>query len=67
MIESTELTQEITNAGAKLIPPAAVTMVSVAGYTLQDWVFIATIGYLVLQATHLLWKWWRETKAKNGA
>jgi len=67
MIESTELTQEVSNAGAKLLPPAVVSVVSASGYTLQDWVFIATIGYLILQAVHLLWKWRKEAKAKQNA
>jgi len=67
MMESTDLTQEVSNAGAKLLPPAVVSVVSASGYTLQDWVFIATIGYLLIQATHLLWKWRREAKAKSAA
>lgn len=67
MIETTELTQEVGNAGAKLLPPAVVSVVSASGYTLQDWVFIATIGYLVLQAIHLLWKWRKESRAKQAA
>lgn len=37
-----------------------------AGYalTLNDWVGIATIGYVLLQAAYLVWKWRREARGK---
>ena len=30
--------------------------------TLNEWVAIATLAYIGLQAAFLLWKWWREAK-----
>jgi len=63
MMDSTELTQEVTNAGAKLIPPVTVGIASATGWTVQDWMYAATIFYVVLQASHLLWKWWKEYRS----
>ena len=36
-----------------------------AGYTLNEWVAIVTIIYILLQAAYLLWKWRREAKSKR--
>jgi hypothetical protein len=47
-------------AAAKSAPPA-----TIACLTLNEWVAIATIAYIVLQTAHLVWKWRRE--AKGGA
>jgi hypothetical protein len=54
-----ELPQEIL----KSAPPVAVTAVSVAqDMTLNQWVAIATLAYIVMQMVYLGWKWWREHK-----
>jgi hypothetical protein len=37
------------------------------GMTLQDWVFIATLAYIALQAGWLLWKWWKAANTKGWA
>lgn len=39
----------------KLAPPA-----TVAGLTLNDWVMLATLLYVILQALYLARKWMRE-------
>lgn len=57
-----EIATEAGVAAAKLAPPAAVVTASASGYTLQDWVGIATLIYLALQAAYLAWKWWRESR-----
>lgn len=55
--------QEIAQEAMKATPPVAVALAGhFAGMTLQDWVLIATLVYVVLQAGHLLWKWYREIK-----
>jgi hypothetical protein len=33
--------------------------------TLNHWVALATLGYILLQAAYLIWKWRREAVAKN--
>jgi hypothetical protein len=54
----TEAAQQV----AKATP--AVAGATIAGLTLNEWVAIATITYIVLQAGYLLWKWRRELKKK---
>lgn len=49
-------------ASLKSAPPVAVSALSVAGVSLQDWVLIATFAYIVLQAAHLAWKWYRDSR-----
>ena len=44
-------------AGLKLSPPAAAM---IFGFTLNEWVAIATLIYIALQAFYLAWKWQRE-------
>lgn len=41
--------QEIAEAGAKAALPVSVVGLSVAGITLDQWVYILTIIYLVMQ------------------
>ena len=49
----------------KAIPPIAVTAVAtVSSWTMSDWMALATIGYVALQALYLLWKWYRELRGK---
>jgi hypothetical protein len=63
--------QVISDAGseaAKASPPLAVVGASaMTGMTLQDWVFIATLAYIALQAGWLLWKWWKAANTKGWA
>ncbi len=55
------LSREVVAASIKTAPPVTVWALS-----LNEWVAIATIGYVVLQAGYLLWKWRREWKAKQA-
>ena len=32
------------------------------GVSLQDWVYILTLVYLVLQIAYLVWKFWRRSR-----
>jgi len=51
---------EITRQGVNAVPPAAIYAIAyIAHITLDDWVKIATIGYIALQAVYLLIKVWR--------
>ncbi|AYJ85545.1 hypothetical protein D3Y57_05555 [Sphingomonas paeninsulae] len=42
---------------SKTIPPLAVTSVTVAGLSLQEWVYVATLVYTVLQIGMVVWRW----------
>ena len=47
---------EYIAAVGKASPPLAVTSVAAAGYSLQDWMFIVTILYTLLQGSVLIYK-----------
>jgi hypothetical protein len=49
-------TEAVTEA-LKSTPP-----VVVAWLTLNEWVAVATVAYIVVQAAYLLRKWWREER-----
>jgi hypothetical protein len=58
----TDLAQE----AMKSTPPVAVAGAAwVFGLTLNDWVAIGTLLYLVLQGAFLVWKWWKEANRKE--
>lgn len=38
----------------KMIPPAGVTVTTICGITLADWVYIATFIYIIIQTVILL-------------
>ena len=49
---------------AKAAP--AVAGAAAAGITLNHWVALATVVYIVLQALYLARKWWREEREAGG-
>lgn len=51
---------EMLAAARNASPPVAVSGLVLGGVSLQDWVFILTIVYLLAQTAYLGWKWWRE-------
>lgn len=55
VMPKTTAVQEI----AKATPPVVAYF---TGLTTHDWAAIATIAYVVLQASYLVWKWWREAR-----
>lgn len=63
----TDHTESLAAAAIKLSPPASVVAVSVAGMSLQDWVYALTLLYTVLLIAQHVWsKWyapWRDRKA----
>ncbi len=57
--------QEITTEAVKAAPPVAVSVAAATdALTLNDWMLIATIGYVLIQAGYLIWKWFREWRRK---
>lgn len=53
------LGRDVGLAVAKTLPP--VTMYTL---TLNEWVAVATILYIMLQAAHLIWKWGRDMRSR---
>lgn len=49
---------------AKAAP--AVAGAATFSLTLNHWVAIATVIYIVIQALYLLRKWWREERGQDG-
>lgn len=59
--------EHITVESIKATPPVAIAAGStLADISLNQWVAVATIAYIALQAGYLLWKWYKEYKNKNG-
>lgn len=56
---------DASNEAVKASPPIAVLGATVYGMTLQDYVFVLTIVYLVAQISWLLWKWYRAFTTKG--
>jgi hypothetical protein len=65
----TQFKIDLVNEVLKSAPPLAV--VGTAWYLkleLDDWLKLATIGYIALQAVYLLWRWyqdWKKTKPRK--
>lgn len=58
--------QAIASEVTKSAPPVALSIAAtVGGLTLNEWMAIATIAYIGLQAGFLVWKWWKEFRAKQ--
>lgn len=57
-------TPSIKAEAAMSVPPAAVATVSVMGYTLSDWVLIATLAWLGLQISWFLYQRYKDFKKK---
>jgi len=57
---------DVVHEAAKSAPPAAISAASVlTGFTLHEWMAIATIVYIALQAGWLVWKWRRAANNKQ--
>jgi hypothetical protein len=50
--------------GVASAPPTAVMALTLAGVSLQDWVLMATLGWLGLQIGYFLYQRWKEWGAK---
>jgi len=66
---SNELTQLVDGA-LRTAPPITVSAASVFGLGLEDWMYIATIVYTVLQVSYLAYHWRlshkRNRRKQNG-
>ena len=62
-----EQKSDLASEAIKAAPPVAITTaVTVGGLTLNEWVAIATLLYIVLQSGWLVWKWYHAIKDKNN-
>jgi hypothetical protein len=52
--------QEFRNELVRLAPPAGVSVTSFFGVPLSDWVYIATIIYILIQCGCLLYKTFKK-------
>jgi hypothetical protein len=57
----------IMTLAAKASPPITVTMLSIAGIPLQEWVYLVTIGYVILQSFVLMVKFIFWAKGKKDS
>ncbi len=55
-----EMADAASAAALKTAPMVAVAGASAAGWGVQEWMYAGTLGYIVLQAGYLVWKWVRE-------
>lgn len=60
-----DVVRDLGTAAAKAAPPAVVTLYGLLSNSVPLLVGLATLIYLILQASHLVWKWRRE--ARSGA
>jgi len=51
-------THEIKEEVLKVAPPAGVSALSICGICLSDWVYLATLLYLALQITWLVFRFY---------
>jgi hypothetical protein len=62
------MTDAASAAALKTAPMVAVAGASAAGWSVQEWMYAGTLGYIVLQAAYLVWKWireWRKSRAEG--
>jgi hypothetical protein len=64
---SPEQKSDLITEAAKATPPVVITTaVTVGGLTLNEWVAVATLLYIVLQSGWLVWKWFHAIKDKKN-
>lgn len=49
----------------KIAPPTGVAITSFAGIPLNEWVYLATIGYIIIQCGCLIWRTYKQ-HSKGG-
>ena len=54
------MNKETLTEALKATPPVAVSAM-----TMNEWVAVATVAYIIMQALYLLRKWWREERGNK--
>lgn len=61
-----DLAHDAASAAIKAAPPVAVTAAGhIAGWTIDYWILVCTLIYLVLQIGYLVWRWSRDIRRAN--
>jgi len=60
------MSRDVGKAAASASPAVSVAGAVIGGLSLQDWVLVATLVYLVLQIAYLAAKWVREAMARRA-
>jgi hypothetical protein len=55
---------DTVSAVVQATPSAALVGTYILGFSLPEWAAIFGIGFVVLQAFYLLWKWQKEWRGK---
>lgn len=61
-----EIVDALGTATVKVLPPGLVVSASLAGWGVQEWMYGATVIYVVVQTAYLLWKWINEWRDKRN-
>jgi len=61
-----DMANEAGYAATKAAPAVGVALASASGWGVQEWMYAATLLYVLMQAAYLLWKWHREWRARRG-
>lgn len=65
MAHTVHTVSSVIGEGVKALPPIVVTTATFIGFSLQEWVYIATLVYTVLQLFVLIRdKFWRKRGRK---
>lgn len=63
---NTSFASEVSAAGVKASVPISMSAAAAAGWGVQEWMYAATLVYVIAQLGYLLWKWRREWKGKRA-
>lgn len=67
MSEPISSVSSVAAEGLKSLPPLAVAGATFLGFTLQEWMYVATLAYTVMQMYFLIRdKIWKPWRSKNG-
>lgn len=60
---SAEQRHDLSSAGTQIAPGAAAAgATKLGGLPLSEWLVIASMAFVVLQAAYLVWKWRRDSR-----
>lgn len=63
---SAEQKSDLSTAGAQIAPGAAAAgATKLGGLPLSEWLVIASMFFIILQASYLVWKWRRDARREE--
>lgn len=61
MAANPDMVRDVVSQVRNAAPPITVSvMTTIGGFTLNEWVAVATLVYIAAQTGYLLWRWWRD-------